>query len=98
MASLHLEINYVTFLDLLQRRAYGTSLTVARGDSWVIHADNDMLTLEPVKRLTDKEGRSTESELMPHMDYHKHDQLLPIMFNDHIYLYSLHFHHYERQM
>ena len=46
---------------------FGTSLTTARGDSWVIPVDNDTSTLERVEKLTDKEDRFTEFKLKSHI-------------------------------
>ena len=58
------EIVYATSLDLHLPTMSGTDLTMARGDSWVIPVDNDMLTPEPVVKLTVEETQFSGSKLM----------------------------------
>lgn len=64
--TIHLEVVSVTSSDLLQKPS-STSPTVARGDSWAIPVDNDILTPEPGRKLPEMEDTSSESKLMLHM-------------------------------
>lgn len=67
----HLEPVSVDFLDLHLPPVSGTGLVMILGDLWAIPDDNDILTLEPVEKLTDREGQFSEST-------HDARRLLPI--------------------
>lgn len=64
---IQLELVSVNSLVLHLPTVFDTRETVARGDSWVILVDSDILTLVPVEKSIDKADQFTESKLMTHM-------------------------------